>query len=93
MKVIALLDDVPFDPRKRLFKTALSGRLGTHLAPDVSQLFQELGTLGALADGIADRVFRLPARLDTITDALCDAAQEQGFSVGLDKPDRRHVEK
>ncbi|MBN1348345.1 nucleotidyltransferase domain-containing protein [candidate division KSB1 bacterium] len=50
LKVIALLDDVPFDPRKRLFKTALSGNLGRRLAPDMRQLFCVIGNLGNFRD-------------------------------------------
>jgi len=32
MKVCALIDDVPFTPRKRFFQTALAGPLGRELA-------------------------------------------------------------
>ena len=93
LKVIALLDDVPFDPRKRLFKTAVSGPLGTRLAEDIRQLFHELGALDTVENGTDGRAFGLPTKLDTITNVLCDAARKQGFCVGLDKPDGRHAEK
>jgi hypothetical protein len=93
LKVIALLDEVPFDPRKRLFKTAMSGILGMRLATDVRQLFHELGTLSDIGDECDRSAFDLPRRVQIVTDVLCDAARKQGFVVGLDKPDRRHIEK
>jgi predicted nucleotidyltransferase len=92
LKVIALLDDVSFDPRKRFFRTALSGPLGIRHAKDVRQLFHELGALDALGNENNGRAFGLPAKLDTITDMLCDVARNHGFRVGLEKPDRRHTE-
>lgn len=92
LKVIALLDDVPFDPRKHFFKTALSGELGMRLTGDIRHLFNELGKLGNI-DNVDDiGTFELPRKLQTITDVLCNASRKQGFSVGLDKPDRRHLE-
>ena len=92
LKVIALLDDVPFDPRKHFFKTALSGELGMRLTDDIRHLFHELGKLGSIDDVDDSETFELPRKLQMITDVLCDASRKQGFSVGLDKPDRRHLE-
>ena len=92
LKVIALLDDVPFDPRKHFFKSALSGELGMRLTGEIRHLFNELGKLGSIDNVDDSGTFDLPGKLQTITDVLCDASQKQGFSVGLDKPDRRHLE-
>ena len=42
LKVIGLLDDVAFDPRKRMFATALQGNLGRRLEPQIRELYEAL---------------------------------------------------
>jgi predicted nucleotidyltransferase len=91
LKVTALLDDVPFDPRKRLFATALRGPLGRRIEADVCALFLALGDLGQLPqDPSAGSGFL--ARVESLARTLSDEAHLQGFRVGLAAPDRRHGE-
>jgi hypothetical protein len=85
LKVIALIDDVPFDPRKRLVETALVGPLGRGIAADVAELTQMACQWPARG-----RVF-----LDHLTDLsrrLSQAADRAGFAVGLPAPDPRAQE-
>jgi hypothetical protein len=85
LKVIALLDDVPFDPRKRLVETALVGPLGRGMATDVAELIQTACQWPARG-----RVF-----LDHLTDLcrrLSQAANQAGFAVGLPAGDYRAQE-
>lgn len=93
LKVIALLDDIPFDPRKRLFTTALKGRIGQQVEDKIRQLFLILGTLGQLRDDSDFANFAFPDKLKEIIEILSEKADKQGFRVGLESPDRRHVEK
>ncbi len=93
LKVIALLDDVPFDPRKRLFSMALAGPTGRKVEDQIRQLFCDMGDLGCLKhqsdfDGLSFR-----QRMAEIVDSLSAEACKQGFRVRLDRPDRRHIEK
>lgn len=46
LALTALLDDVPFDPRKRLFRSALRGPVGKRLEPRIRRMFGVLGSLG-----------------------------------------------
>jgi hypothetical protein len=93
LKVIALLDDVPFDPRKRLFAMALKGELGSRMEGTMRRLFAGVGELGEVREesGFADLSF--PRELHEIVSILSEEARKQGFRVGLDKPDYRHIEK
>ena len=93
LKVIALLDDVPFDPRKRLFKTALRGRVGQQMEDKVRQLFSNLGALGSAESGSDFADFLFPDKLNEIVNTLSHEARKQGFRVGLERPDRRHIER
>lgn len=77
LKVVALLDDVPFNPRKRLVATALTGPLGRRLEGAIRGLVSRLGDMESLR---------------RIVVVLCQEAEKQGFRVGLDKPDRRQME-
>jgi len=92
LKVIALLDNVPFDPRKRFFKTALSGELGQKLQRKVQIIFSELGKIGQQGDDEAFIYSDLPGKFDDIVQCLSDETVKQGFRVGLEKPDYRHME-
>lgn len=93
LKVIALLDDIAFDPRKRLFLTSLKGKIGRQLEDKIRQLFSSLGTLGRLKDNSDFRSFTFPDKLKEIVERLSEEAAKQGFRVGLETPDRRHVER
>ncbi|MBA7617322.1 hypothetical protein ES703_24636 [subsurface metagenome] len=93
LKVIALLDNIPFDPRKRLFTTALKGRIGQQVEDKIRQLFSRLGTLGQLRKDSDFASFAFPDKLKEIIAILSKEASKQGFRVGLESPDKRHVEK
>ena len=93
LKLTALLDDVPFDPRKRLFKTAMSGKLGQCLQERVRDIFSGLGNLGQLKTDSDFVSFELPDKFKDIIRLLSQETRTQGFCVGLEKPDRRHMEK
>jgi hypothetical protein len=92
LKVIALLDDIPFDPRKRLFATALSGDIGRRIEPKVRGLFCLVGELGNRNTEFEIAVSGFLERIQQVGNILCQEAQEQGFRVGLDRPDPRHIE-
>ena len=92
LKITALLDDVPFDPRKRLFKTALAGRLGQRIEDRIRGLFASIGTVGDLADDADFAGFSFPDKIQEIVKILSEEASRQGFQVGLESPDRRHIE-
>lgn len=77
LKIVALLDDVPFNPRKRLVATALTGSLGRRLEGAIRGLFSRLGDVESLKRIIV---------------VLCQEAESQGFRIGLDQPDRRQME-
>jgi len=87
LKVVALLDAVPFDPRKRLMETALSGSLGRRMKRAFSGA---LLCASAWRPGNPNRLFlnhmqRLQLRLRS-------AARKAGYTVGLPKPDHRAAE-
>jgi len=93
LKVIALLDDIPFDPRKRLFTTALKGRIGQRVEDKIRQLFSILGTVGWLRGDSDFANFAFPDKLGEIIEILSEEADKQGFRVGLRSPDMRHAER
>ncbi len=92
VKVTALLDDVPFDPRKGLFFTGLAGRLGYQLEGSFRQLVGAIGELGQLQATTNPASLRLAPRLVSIINVLSDEARDQGFAVGLERPDPRCAE-
>jgi len=92
IKVVALLDDQAFDPRKRLFITGLSGPLGARLSSRVSGLFQQLGQLtGWRREGSTEYLQFLEA-VEQLVEIVKSEAEQQGFRVGLAKPDHRASE-
>lgn len=93
LKVIALLDDIPFDSRKRLFTTALKGTLGQQVEDKIRQLFSSLGTVGQLRDDLDFANFAFLDKAKEIIEILSEEAGKQGFRVGLESPDTRHVER
>jgi len=93
LKVIALLDDVAFDPRKRMFATALQGQLGRRLEPEIRGLYENLGDLGGLGHESSFADFRFAGKLKNVVAVLCQEAEAQGFRTRLPSPDRRHTEK
>ncbi|MCL6580779.1 MAG: hypothetical protein K6U08_04080 [Firmicutes bacterium] len=93
IKVTALLDDVPFDPRRHLLAHGLAGRLGYRLEEDIRQLFPHLGDLGRLSVNTDPVTFRFPVRVAAIISVLSEEARRQGFRVGLQRPDPRCAER
>jgi predicted nucleotidyltransferase len=91
LKTTALLDNLPFDPRKRLFRTAIAGPLGQQLEPKLRLLLSTIGDLGQIGDAAGLAAFSFPDRLDEMVGILTNEARAQRFRVGLDKPDRRQV--
>ncbi len=89
IKVTALIDDVPFDPRKRLFFTGLAGRLGYQIEGSFRQLIAAIAEFGQLEANTNVAGLRFPSRLVSLINVLSDEARAQGFKVGLDKPDPR----
>lgn len=87
LKVTALLDNIDFEPRKRLFNTALSGRTGRILEDKIRHLFYSIGLIGVSMENM-----KSPNELAEIISELSKEAQRQGLKVGLEKPDRRHEE-
>jgi len=88
LKVTALLDNIDFEPRKRLFNTALSGITGDIVRDKVRKLFHTMGLIG-----FAKEQKEFPQELNEISDILSLMAEEQGFRIGLEKPDVRHIER
>jgi hypothetical protein len=86
LKVIALIDDVPFDPRKRLVETTLFGPLGQQVAADIAEMIQRSSQWQGRNQGFVDR-------LRTLCDKLSRSAAEAGFAVGLPSPDPRAQER
>ncbi len=93
LKVTALLDEVAFDPRKRLFTTALKGKLGHQVEDKVRQLLSSLEALGRIRNDADLASFAFPKKLKEIIEIVSEEANRQGFRVGLESPDLRHVEK
>ena len=71
LKVTALIDNVQFDPRKRLFVTATSGPLGAELEAEFRYVMQSMGTFSRLGieeisllhcHRMMDRIYRRLAR-------------------------------
>lgn len=86
LKVIALLDDIPFDPRKRLVETALAGPHGQEMAGPVAEMIRNASQWQDGNDAFTDR-------LGHVCQRLCQAAAHGGFAVGLRSPDQRAQER
>lgn len=87
LRVIALLDGVPFDPRKRLMETALSGTLGRRLKRAAATA---VNCSSAWIPGAGNPKFlRHMSRLQLQLEA---AAQKAGYAIRLPKPDRRAIQ-
>lgn len=84
LKTVALLDGVPFDPRKRLMETALSGSLGRRLTEAFSAALHCASSWrpGRPNSSFLNHMQRLQSRLTS-------AARKAGYAVGLPKPDHR----
>ncbi|MBN2363862.1 nucleotidyltransferase domain-containing protein [candidate division WOR-3 bacterium] len=93
LKVIALLDDVSFDPRKRLFNTALKGKIGKSAEDEVRHLFGLIGQIGNLRTDSEFSKFSFPKEMNIFIGLLSHEAAAQGFQVGLEKPDMRFAER
>lgn len=91
-KVTALLDDVPFNPRRHLLLTGLSGRLGYRVERSFRQLLVLVGQLGELRPDTDVGRLELPVRLAALINTLSEEARNQGFRVELDRPDPRCAE-
>ncbi|RJQ08140.1 MAG: hypothetical protein C4551_05795 [Bacillota bacterium] len=92
IKVTALLDDVPFDPRSQLFLGGLAGRVGYQVEGIIRKLIGHIGELEYLGQTADTAAFRFPARMVELINILSDEARSQGFEVGLEKPDPRCAE-
>jgi hypothetical protein len=92
IKVTALIDDVHFDPRKRLFLTGLAGRLGYQLEGSFRQMVAGLAELAELRMDSNPGNFRFPVRLASVIQVLSEEARTQGFRVGLERLDPRCAE-
>jgi hypothetical protein len=88
-KACALLDDVPFDPRKRLFSAVRSGPTGTHASHDIMAMLESLGRC-AVGSGDAQTLYE--SAVDRVISLLKEVASSQGLAVSLDRPDPRHCE-
>ena len=88
-KVCALLDEVPFDPRKRLLTTSLNGPIGTQARRDITQM---LGLLGRCALGSNRAQARYQDAVGRVIPLLKQAALSKGLEVSMRAPDRRHCE-
>ena len=86
LKVIALLGDVPFDPRKRLLETALVGPLGEELGAVVGELIQSASQWRRGQGAFLERAGHVTSRLSQV-------AGDSGFAVGLPAPDPRAQER
>jgi predicted nucleotidyltransferase len=91
LKLAALLDGIPFDPRKRLFVSALTGDTGRRVEPDLRRLLACVGDLANLRKSGDFAAFAFPPILRSVVDILSDEGGKQGFQVGLDAPDRRQA--
>ncbi len=85
LKVVALIDGVPFDPRKRLVETALTGPLGQSISGDVAGMIQ-------MASQWQDGNQAFVDRLKDVCRKLSQSAAQAGFAVGLPAPDPRAQE-
>lgn len=92
LKVIALLDDVPFDPRKRLFITALKGKFGRSAEEEIRHLFGIIGLIGKLRTESDFSKYSFQKEMNIFIGLLSHEASEQGFQVGFEKPDMRFAE-
>jgi hypothetical protein len=88
-KTCALADDIQFDPRKRLFGTAMKGPLGRRARDDIRIM---IGSLGNCALGRQAAEARYRASLDRVLDRLDHALSSEGLRTHLDRPDPRHTE-
>jgi predicted nucleotidyltransferase len=93
LKIIALLDNVQFDPRKRFFKTALTGTLGSSLKNQMHTLIVDFRELELRLDPEENHSFSFSHHCKELLDLLCSKAEVQGFQIGLKKPDHRHFER
>jgi len=91
LELVALLDRIEFDPRKRLFMTALRGELGRELESAFRRLVSSLGELGDFHDYADLARFSYPSQLDVLIAVLSDQARCQSFQVGLQSPDLRQA--
>jgi len=91
-KIAALLDSIPFDPRKRLFETALSGSMGRRIEPLLRDMVSAIGDLGSSDGRESSAGTRVRSTTAQVVDALSGEAARQQLRVGLDAPDRRQLE-
>ena len=70
LKVIALLDNIEFDPRKRLYITALTGELGCTLIKDINVVYEDAGK--------ADEHTKRADRINNLVGQIIAEAKKQG---------------
>lgn len=91
LKVTALLDHVPFDPRKRLFSTATSGSLGGELLSSFRDIFSHFSLGSVMPETEEKDLKKLYATIDEILKALKNRAVEQDCRTLLETPDPRFL--
>ena len=87
LKVIALLDNINFDPRKHLYKTALSGYFGNGVKNEIDKIINSIG-LAPYKDK-ESAIYMLENLLNIVSRNALD----KGYKVGLEKVDYRAEEK
>lgn len=90
LKVVALLDDIPFDSRKRLFGTALRGQLGKDLKDSMLYLLSSLGEVEDLLTSSNKKEIFINT-IEHIVDQISSKAKSQNYRVGLNKIDRKQI--
>lgn len=91
LKVTALLDHVPFDPRKHLFSTALSGSMGKKLQPLFKDIFTHFSLGSSMPEADEKSLRDLYATVDEVLKTLKAGAAEQDCRTSLEKPDPRFL--
>ena len=66
--------------------------MGQRLQKDIRRLFAEIGALADVATAEDFQTFAFPVKLEPVIKKLSDEARKQGFRVGIEKPDKRHME-
>ncbi|MBN1624640.1 MAG: hypothetical protein JW903_09730 [Clostridia bacterium] len=87
LKVIALLDNINFDPRKNLYKTSLSVYFGSSVKSEIDKIINGIGQAP-----YRDKESAI-LRLDNLLNIVSKNALDKGYKVGLEKVDYRAEEK
>jgi len=88
-KIAALLDRIPFDPRRRLFRIAVSGITGRLIEPSLREMLAAVGDLASSEARMSSAVNRLRRTTAQAVECLSAEARMQDLRVGLEAPDYR----